>query len=132
MGAKRSAAAGRPADQELRVGQRCAFVFGPSAGWARANGEECIIRAPEQRVDLWCADLDGGNRRYRRGVLRYFVSWRGGEVWTPRRNLRPLYDGDEVSTWGEFARATGFDLHRTVTARERALARWIAAGRLGT
>lgn len=92
---------------KFRVGQLCFFVFGPAAGWARANGEACLIVAPRQRVNVWSADLDGGNRRYQRGVLRYLVAWRGGEVWTAEATLRLPYDGAALSTWEEFERVTG-------------------------
>lgn len=101
----------------FRVGQRCCFVFGPLMGWHRINGEECVIIAPKQRVDVWCEDFGGGNRRLARDVERYLVSWREGEVWTAEETLRPLdiyqpaLDSYQsaLSTWDKFVRKTGID-----------------------
>lgn len=96
----------RPPDK-FRVGQRCLFVMDAASGWAPFHDEVCVVIAGKRSVNLWCRDWDGGHRNFQRGTTRYVVRWAGGELHVRESQLRPLYDGDEPSTWEELERATG-------------------------
>ena len=92
----------------FHVGQKCIFVFGPESGWQEMNGEECVVITPKTKMDCWCEDFGGGNRNYKRGQWRYWVRYGDGEEVSTREScLRPLYDGNELSTWDQFAKLTG-------------------------
>jgi hypothetical protein len=110
-----------PLTQRFHVGQRCAFVFDAASGWAPFDGEECVIIAPKRRMDIWCSDWDGGNPNFQRAQERYYVECTAGELDVREEQLRPLYDGEQLSTWDAFEKATGISAERfELTPRQRA------------
>lgn len=103
---------------KFHVGQHCIFVMRPGSGWERADGEPCVVTEPLRRVDVWCADMDGSNRNLKRGSPRYGVRWSGGELYVRERDLRTR-DGDELSTWDEFKKATGINVLAELATLQR-------------
>ncbi len=100
----------RKTPDKFRVGQKVIFATVDLRDWERANGEQAVIVEPKRVVDIWCSDLDGSNRNFQRGTERYLVRWREGDTYIRECHLRPIYDGEKLSTWEKFAKATGIDL----------------------
>jgi len=103
-----------PLTQRFHVGQRCILVLDAKSGWAPFNGEECVVTEPKRRMNIWCEDWDGGNRKFKRGEERYVVEFGDFALSVRETDLRPLYDGEQLSTWDEFAKITGLRLDRAV------------------
>jgi hypothetical protein len=109
-----AAMAKRTSRDKFRVGQRVVFVFeGDCDGWESINGEEGIVDLPKHVESGMCHSFDWRPVGIATGEY-YGVRYRGGEILVFEEDLRPLYDGDALSTWAKFAKATGIDLRAAI------------------
>lgn len=111
--------AGRVSDR-FHVGQSVGLVMGPSTGWPEAHGLRGTILAARKYGEWPCASYQGTGHRtekgYRYGVR---VAALGKVLYLLEEHMRPFYDGEEASTWEEFAKVTGLRI-RLGTGRLKA------------
>lgn len=97
------------------VGQRVTFKFPDDGdGWDRLNGEEAVVIEAQRWAKWDCGNFDNED------ADGYFWGWGytlrlanyGRCVSAGEEHLRPLYDGEKLSTWEKFTKKTGIDVRR--------------------
>src|SRR6266496_1008708 len=110
MIARKSSGSSRRCDSspdKFRVGQKVMLVNLDGGGWEQANGEIGVVIAPKIYAVYQCGPLEGDGRRGPDAGARYGVRWRRGLNHFCESQLRAIYDGEQLSTWERFRKATG-------------------------
>ena len=94
---------------KFQVGQHCILVLDEKSGWAPMNGEPCVVLKPKTLCNILCSDWDGKNQTFEVAQQRYLIRWRDGYLGVLESQLRAIYDGEPLSTWAKFTKATGIN-----------------------
>jgi hypothetical protein len=125
----------RKSPDKFRVGQRAMLVLDRETGYERRNGQ--LVTVVRQRIwgDWECSDILSSRAPEVQSGWRYQVRTdRGGSMSVEQCMLRPLYDGERLSTWEKFAKVTGFRVDKpleAVSIEKRGRAKGARARELG-
>ena len=107
----------RPAKPDkFRVGQTVILVMGKWCGreWERLNGDFGVVVGPPEYSAAWrCGPMDVGHEEERGTTSgrRYAVRIAHGVRNLDECHMRPIYDGEKLSTWAKFEKVTGLRLN---------------------
>lgn len=100
---------------KFRVGQRFVLVMDKHTGCASMDCQFGVVDGPPAYSDAWsCGSIDGSREDGSQSGWRYPVRVPGRPLQHfCEEHMRPI-DGEELSTWDKFAKATGIDLRGAI------------------
>jgi len=106
----------RKSPDKFHVGQRAMLALDQQTGHERRSGE--IVTVLAQRVwGKWeCWDPLGPRPSAIYPGWRYRIRATGREMYVEECMLRPIYDGEALSTWARFEKLTGLRLDKELVA----------------
>lgn len=103
-----------PGTDKFRVGQVCMLVLEDDPRYRRYSGTRCVV-TKGRRAGKW-PTIDLAGRHIVQGGRRYEVEYAGGLMNVYEYMLRPIYDGESLSTWAQFEKVTGIQIWRSEPA----------------
>jgi hypothetical protein len=95
---------------KFRVGQEVILALDAATQWERGNGEFGVVVGPKKSGTFSCNRLGATGPGSPQHGERYAVRWKGGVSNFEEEQLRAIYDGERLSTWEKFAKATGLQI----------------------
>ncbi len=104
---KHTASPSGASPDRFHVGQTCALVLDESTGYREHNGTPVVVLAPRRFGHWECSEPGSGRPREVQRGARYEVRCPWGVWFVEEGMLRAIYDGEALSSWDAFERATG-------------------------
>lgn len=113
----------RKSPDKFHVGQVALLVLDKSTGYEQCNGQVVTVIRQRTWGEWECSDVLSSRAAESHPGWRYGICTERLERMNVEENmLRPIYDGEELSTWAKFAKVTGLRLDKelvTVATKKR-------------